>query len=355
MICLLALLSSFATRSSEKLSMRPSLLSKERHTNLVQVAIIGGGVSGLAAAQTTAKKNLHTVIFEGEMPGGQMHDPHHLYNWIGLVEQNGRDMIQTVRKQSQKKGAIFCQQSVINVDFKSWPFVLTLSSGERVYALSVIIATGAQPKRLHIHGEDEYWNRGIVTTTFDKESKWKGVRAIVVGSGDDAVKKAQYFAKSAAEVCLIVRGKKLKTSDSGQLQNIPNVKVLYNTTLQAIFGDESSVREVEVISHGKVEKIACDVVAIGIGIEPNSRIFKRYISCNKEGYIRLKKRDQSTSRRGVFAVGDVTEDRYRKSLVAAADGIKAGCDVVHFLKDHELDTLPEQLHGNYFQKQEESL
>ncbi len=321
------------------------------YTNITQVAVIGGGIGGLAAAQITARRNLHTVVFQGEVIGGQMNNTSSVFNWLGVLECKGRDIVRAIKKQALHRGAILDTNSVVNVDFSRWPYVLHLSNGDHVHALSVIIATGAQFRKLNVPGEKEYAGKGILSSSvYDKDRKWKGKSVVVIGSGDDAVRKAEIFAGVANEVTMLIRGKELKVAQAvkTKLENKKNIKILYNTSVSEVFGNGKTVQGVLIKNGEEVRKLPCDIISVAIGIEPQSSIFKSFISCNKDGYIHLPGRTQATSLQGVFAVGDVTEDIYRKAVIAGSDGIKAGYDAAAFLKEKQGDLLSKSVKQNLY-------
>lgn len=316
----------------------------DTETPTIQVAIIGGGIGGLSAAQITARRNLHTVVFQGDAPGGQMNNMSSVFNWLGVLECKGNEIVKAIKKQAISRGSNLSSATVNKVDLSKWPFKLHLSTGEIVKALSVIVATGAQFRKLHVPGEIEFENKGIISSVFESDKRWKGRTVVVVGSGDDAVRKAEAFAKVAKQVYIIVRGKELKVAPAVQNKlknNYSNIQVLYGTTVSKIFGNSFTLQGVEIVNDATIKQLSCDIVSVAIGIEPQSHLFRQYISCNKSGYILLPGRTQETSVKGVFAVGDVTEDQYRKAVIAGSDGIKAGYDAAAFLKEKECDTLSE--------------
>jgi thioredoxin reductase (NADPH) len=358
--CLLVILSAFVFTSfvkdnkhvTEQNSVAYNAVSAEKHPKIIQVAIVGAGIAGLAAAQITAKRNLHTIVFQGDKPGGQLSNTSHVYNWLGVLECQGKDIISAVKKQAKKNGTILDRAGVASVDFNSWPFLLTLTTGEKVHALSVIITTGADQRKLQVPGEVEYINKGVVTHVFEKDPKWKGLTIVVVGSGDDAVRKAESFTATAKQVYLLVRGKELKVAPPviKKLETkYKNLKIVYETSIKSIYGNGNTVQGVEIQTGKDTKKLSCDVVAVAIGIGPNSQIFRSYLACDKDGYILLEGRSQRTSCKGVLAAGDVTEDPSRKAVVAGAEGIKAGYDAAKFLKDVKYDVLPNELKANLYQ------
>ena len=278
-----------------------------------------------------------------------------MYHWLGVYEAKGSDAVVLVKKEAGKRGALFSSEKVARVDLSTFPFQLTLSNGDIVSALSVVVATGARPGKLKAPGVDAFLHKGIVTEKIDKDSSWEGKVVTIVGGGDDAVRKTETVAPSAKKVFLLVRGKELKVdpSDQERLKKFPNVKVLYETSVKAVFGGEKHLKGVDVETPKGLSKIECDVLAVAIGLEPNSELVVKQLILDENGYIRLKGRGQETSVEGVFAAGDVTQDCYHKSLLAATDGMKAAIDLIKFLKEKKLEKLSSSQKMNLYLAQEE--
>ena len=348
-LSLIASLSAKFSEDSPKIMVED--LSKENHTNIIQVAIIGGGIGGLGCAQITARRNLHTVVFQGDEPGGALYGCSPVYNWLGVLKCEGLDVVKALKRQALHRGAILRKERVVGMDLSKWPYVLTLSNGDKVSALSVVIATGSRFRKLGVPGEEEYAKKGIVNSVYRASKDWRGRRVVVVGGGDDATRKAEWFAKYASKVYLVVRDGDLNVAPSAKrklLKNNKNIKVLFNSTVSKIYGDQEKLQGVEVKTGNTSEKIACDIVSVGIGIQPNNELFKSALKCDKDGWILLEGRTQKTSLKGVFAVGDITEDSYKKAVAAGPDGIKAGYEAANFLHDVKCDVFPKSIRERFY-------
>ncbi len=321
---------------SKNRSIQAFDLSKiEGKKNLVPIAVIGSGPAGLSSALYGARAAVYTVVFQGDKPGGQLTETTYVENWPGTKKLLGSDLIDQNRKQAEKFGAIMANDSIECVDFSTWPFRLQTTEGREINALSVIIATGAKPKLLNIPGEKEYWAYGVTTCAVCDAPLYKNKDVVVVGGGDSAIEEATLLASYAKNVTLLVR-EKLRAAPAMQerLKGFNNIKVMLGVSINKILGDKNNVTEIEIINNKdkSTSKMPIDGVFIAIGHIPNTEIFKDFIALDKAGYIDLKNY-QETSQRGVFAAGDVTDNRYRQAGTSAGDGIKAGLDAISFLQE----------------------
>lgn len=321
---------------SKNRSIQAFDLSKiEGKKNLVPIAVIGSGPAGLSSALYGARAAVYTVVFQGDKPGGQLTETTYVENWPGTKKLLGTDLIDQNRKQAEKFGAIMANDSIEHVDFYTWPFRLQTTEGHEINALSIIIATGAKPKLLNVPGEKEYWAYGVTTCAVCDAPLYKNKDVVVVGGGDSAIEEATLLASYAKNVTLLVR-EKLRAAPAMQerLKGFNNIKVMLGVSINKILGDKNNVTEIEIINNKdkSISKMPIDGVFIAIGHIPNTEIFKDFIALDKAGYIDLKNY-QETSQRGVFAAGDVTDNRYRQAGTSAGDGIKAGLDAISFLQE----------------------
>jgi thioredoxin reductase (NADPH) len=325
--------------------------------NIVPVVIIGSGPAGLSAALYIARSSLYTIVFQGKTPGGQLTGTTYVENWPGTPKLLGSQLIDINRKQAEKFGALMVNDTVESVDFSSWPYFIKTDDGQEIYALAVIIATGANPRLLSdtrpVLGEKEYFGYGVTTCAVCDAPFYKGKKVVVIGGGDSAVEEAILLASYADKVTMLVRGPALRAAPTMQarLKSNDKITVLYNTEVAEITGDGKTVTGIELINKqdNSRSSLAIDGVFLAIGHKPNSEIFKKYVEIDDQGYIVVKGRTQQTSLPGVFAAGDVTDKVYRQAGVAAGDGIKAALDTYSFLLHYGFsDALARQLEKNYY-------
>ena len=303
--------------------------------NLVHIAVIGSGVAGLSAFIYGARAGFHTVLFQGEKPGGLVMDAPYIENWPGIDKTAGVHIMERLEKQARSYCPYILPETVKHVNFSQWPFELVTASGLKVYALSVVIATGAYLRKLGIEGEDTYWRKGVLSCTTCDAPFSKKKRTVVVGSNDTAIERALQLAPYARSVTIISKEKRMKAAPSMQkkLQGFKHIQVLYNKQIIKIEGDGKYVTGIEFIDLTTRKKsfLETDLIFLSGAVQPNSDLFRGQLPIDEDGTIMLKCRSQETSVPGVTAAGTVADPHYRQAGVAAGDGIKAGLDSIHFL------------------------
>ena len=220
------------------------------------------------------------------------------------------------------------------VDFSKQPFTLTTKNGKILQAKSVIIATGASPKKLKIPGEDKYWGKGVNVCATCDAPLYAEKEIIVVGGGNSAIAESYALSKHVKKITIIQISDKLSATDPLKeevLQN-PKVDVLYNTAVKEIKGDGQKVTSV--ILEDQKNKTTFDYstegVFIAIGHEPNSSPFEKQLKIDDRGYI-IRQEGYKTSAQGVFVAGDVTDSKYRQAITAAGQGCAAALECEKFL------------------------
>jgi thioredoxin reductase (NADPH) len=311
--------------------------------NVIPVAVLGSGPAGLTAALYTTRAKIHTVVFTGAMPGGQLTNTTFVENWPGIKKKYGYEIMQTLREQVEEYEAVIVEDSIIDVDFHQWPFKLFTESGSSLNALSVVIAMGSAPRRLSVPGELEYWGKGVTPCAVCDCAFFKNKDVVVIGGGDAAVEEALQLASYAKTVTLLVRNNRMRAARRMQakLDDYSNVTIVYNKQVLEILGDGSTVTGIKLqdIESQETNVVSAQGVFLAIGHNPNTDLFKPYIQITKSGYIELKSCSQGTSITGVFAAGDVEDAKFRQAVVASASGCKAGLEAVEWLRDIGLTDL----------------
>lgn len=305
------------------------------------IVILGGGVGSLTSALYLGRAGLSPLVIEGPTPGGLLTQSHTVQNWPGVMEIDGLQLTDRMREQAEANGARFVSEEVIDVDFSKRPLVITtraLDGSEtkhQILAESCIVAMGTKPNFLGIPGEQTYWGHGVTNCAICDGSLYKGKVVGVVGGGDAAVLEALYLSNIAKEVHVFVRKDALKAVEEKRvaaLREKTNVKFYYNTTVQEVRGDGQNVTGVVVRTESKQKPFALDGLFLAIGSTPNSALFKTALKLDEQGYILLKK-DQQTSLDGVYAIGDIVDPVYKQAISAAGDGAKAALQAQQYLSD----------------------
>ena len=332
--------------------------SLEKVDDLIPVAIIGSGPAGLSAALYASRMNMPTVLFKGSMPGGQLMGTGYVENWPPIGARLGPDIMKDFEKHVEHFGAQLAAESIIKVDFDTYPFTLWTDEGTEIRALAVIIATGSAPRKLGVEGENEYWGKGVSTCAVCDAPFYKDKTVVVIGGGDSAAEEAIELASVAKKVDLLVRGDTMRATSimQNRLKDYPNIEITFNTKVMKINGDGSELTDVDVITNGKPSKIDIDGVFLGIGHDPNTALFKEYLTLDNNDYIILKTRNQMTNVPGIFAAGDVADSKYRQAGVASGNGIKAALDTVGFLREHGVnDQLISAIDSTFYEVEDKTL
>lgn len=345
LIGILVLISGCTGGSSNKIGhiSVETALDKE---NIIPIAIIGSGPAGSSSGVYGARANIHTVVIEGNKPGGLLTETTEVENWPGIQAEQGPAIMDGVKKQAAGFGATFLDDAIEKVDFSVWPYQLYTEEGLTLNALTVIIATGASPLKLGVTGEEENWGKGVTACAVCDAPFFKGKEVVVVGGGDSAVEEAIQLAGYASKITILVRKDHMRAAASMQdrLKEYDNITVMYNASITRINAENDHVVSVDLRNNKTQEQslFKTDGVFLAIGHRPNSGLFKDVIGMDDHGHIILKTRTQKTSLPGVFVAGDVADNRYRQAGVASGDGIKAALDAVEFLSDIGYTTKVQQ-------------
>ncbi|MBA3752073.1 FAD-dependent oxidoreductase [Candidatus Dependentiae bacterium] len=319
----------------------------EGKKNLIHVAIIGAGPAGLSAAIPPTRSGYHTVIFEGLKPGGELMNAMVVENWPGVKKDSGAHTMNALEKQVKQFGAHFAPQEVRSVDFSQWPFVLTLSDGTSINALTVIAATGASQKKLGFEGEDTYFGKGIFTCGICDSSFAREKDIIIIGGNDIAIQRALQLASLARNITFIVPGPRMTAQKSmlRKLKGMKNIHYLYNKKIIGVKGEETKISHAEIFDckTQKYSIIKTDSIFLSTGLTPNSELFKEHLPLDQHKCIKLREgRSQKTPIDGIMAAGCVSDPVYRQVAVVIGDGTKAGMDALTFLSLWGLDGVSQK-------------
>ncbi|GIP37154.1 thioredoxin reductase [Paenibacillus sp. J31TS4] len=302
-----------------------------------KAVIIGTGPSGLTAAIYLARANLNPLVIEGPEPGGQLTTTTEVENFPGFPEGIlGPELMANMRKQAERFGATFVTGWVNAVDLSKRPFTLQVEGKGEIKAETVILSTGASAKYLSIPGEKENVGRGVSTCATCDGFFFRNKKIIVVGGGDSAMEEANFLTRFASEVVLVNRRTELRASKIMQDRARANGKIswsLNRTPLEVLAGDRGvtglKVRNNE---SGLEEVIEAEGVFIAIGHTPNTKFLGGQLETDETGYLLVKPGTTETNIPGVFACGDVQDNRYRQAISAAGTGCMAAIDCEKFLE-----------------------
>jgi len=257
-------------------------------------------------------------------------------NWPGKRKLTGLKAMQDLIKQAEKFGAKLKYSSITHVDFSSHPFTLKTDEDETIKALSVIVATGANPKKLDIPGVDTYWAKGIGICTICDAPFQKGKNVAVIGGDDYAAERALQLAAYANNVYMISKKPHLDMTGSvyDYLKSHKNITIYTNSRVTEILGDGEQVTGIKFEDGNSKKPITFDVhgVFLSTGMQPNSDLFKGQLDLSEKGYIKVEGQTSKTSVPGIFAGGMIMDDRYKKAATALGDGAQAALDCIKYLQ-----------------------
>ena len=301
-------------------------------TKVWDVAVVGGGPAGLSAAMYAARKNLSTILIALDL-GGQVGITHLVTNYPGLAVVEGPELVRLMFEQAYMYGLErLIGERVDNLRVEGRAKVLELASGKEVKARSVILASGAEKRRLEIPGEDKYAGRGVVYCSTCDGPFYRGKTIAIVGGGSSALEAAVEMSGIAKKVHVVSRG---PWSGEEWLRDkagsAPGVRPLVGYEPVEILGDEVVdrlvIRDVET---RKQRTLVVDGVFIEVGLSPNSALVLDLARTNQRGEVIVDEWGD-TGIRGVFAAGDVTANKDKQIVIAAGEGAKAALAAFDYL------------------------
>lgn len=305
------------------------------HTN---VAIIGSGPAGLTAALYAARANLEPLVIRGLQPGGLIATTSEVENYPGFVDGvGGFDLADNMEKQAARFGTQFKDALIEKVDLSQRPFILTTDGGEEITASTLIISTGASPRKLGVPGEEKLANRGVSYCATCDGFFFRGKDVVVVGGGNSALDEGLFLTRYVNSLTIIHRRDSLRADPVLQERAFSNDKVrfIWDSVVEEILG-EDNVTGVRVRNLKTNELTALDSNGVFpyVGHIPNTSLFTGLLELDENGYIVADERTR-TRIPGVFAAGDVVDHVYRQAITAAGDGCKAAMEAVWFLAEQE--------------------
>ncbi|HWO75635.1 MAG TPA: thioredoxin-disulfide reductase [Bacillus sp. (in: firmicutes)] len=302
---------------------------------IYDVIIAGAGPAGMTAAVYTSRANLSTLMIERGVPGGQMANTEDVENYPGFESILGPDLSNKMFEHAKKFGAEYAYGDIKEiVDGEEYKIV---KAGSKEYkARAVIIATGAEYKKLGVPGENEYGGRGVSYCAVCDGAFFKQRELVVVGGGDSAVEEGVYLTRFASKVTIVHRRDELRAQKILQKRAFENEKVdfIWNHTVKEIHGENGKVSSVTLVSTetGEEREFKTDGVFIYIGMVPLSKPFANLGITNSAGYIETDEK-METRVPGIFAAGDIREKSLRQIVTATGDGSIAAQSAQHYVEE----------------------
>ncbi|MDE3061655.1 MAG: thioredoxin-disulfide reductase [Acidobacteriota bacterium] len=305
--------------------------------------ILGSGCAGLTAAIYTGRAGLNPLVLEGHEPGGQLSITTLVENFPGWPEGiQGPELIDNMKKQAARFGATFQLAHLKSVDLNKHPYTLETSAGP-ICTRTLIVASGASARWLGLPSEQALIGHGVSSCATCDGFFFRGREIAVVGGGDSAMEEALFLTRFASKVTLLHRRDAFRASKIMLERAIahPNIELRTNTVVEEVLGvEEQEVKGLRLrdVTNGNVTTLPVSGLFLGIGHEPNARMFHGQMDLDPDGYIRTKDNVLTTHNGivvpGVYACGDVQDRRYRQAITAAGSGCMAALEAEKFLEAH---------------------
>jgi len=304
----------------------------------IKCLIIGSGPAGYTAAIYASRADLKPVMYTGMEPGGQLTTTTEVDNFPGYPEGiDGPTMMVQLQQQAERFGTEVRIGMVTEVNFSKEVggiHKVIVDGSKEIEAEAVIISTGATAKYLGLPSEQKLRGGGVSACAVCDGFFYKGQDVAIVGAGDTAAEEATYLSNICSNVTMLVRKDYMRASKAMQhrVNNTPNLKVLYNTEVDEVLG-EQVVEGLRMVNNQTQEKSEIEITGlfIAIGHKPNTDIFKEQIDMDDTGYIITEGKSTKTNIPGVFASGDVQDKEYRQAVTAAGTGCMAALDAERYL------------------------
>jgi thioredoxin reductase (NADPH) len=304
----------------------------------VSCLIIGSGPAGYTAAIYAARAGLKPLMYTGLQQGGQLMNTTDVENYPGYPKGiMGPEMMEDFKLQAERFGTDIRFGMATKVDFSGAPHKVWIDDSIEIHADVVILATGAEAKWLGLPSEKRLNGNGVSACAVCDGFFYRGQEVAIVGAGDTACEEAIYLSKLCSNVHMIVRRDQMRASKIMQARvlNTPNIKVYWNSETDEVLGD-TVVDAVRIVNRVTNEKTTVPVAGffVAIGHQPNSAVFKDFITTDEQDYIVTVPGTPKTNVAGVFACGDLQDKMYRQAVTAAGSGCMAALEAERYLSEH---------------------
>ncbi len=313
--------------------------------DIENVVIVGSGPAGYTAALYTSRADLEPLVIEGFAWGGLLQQTTDVENYPGYAQGvMGPEMMQEFRDQAERFGTRFITDDATRLELSDEPGGIHVVhvGGQEIRARAVVLAMGAEPKKLGVPGEDELAARGVSYCATCDAAFFRECETIVVGGGDTAMEDATFLSKFAGKVDVVHRRPEFRASAImlQRAKDTPNIDLLTPYVVQRFEAGENGSLSKAVLENtedGSTREIKITGAFIAIGHRPNSQLVEGQIDLDDEGYVLVDGRSTRTKLPGVFAAGDLTDRVYRQAVTAAGTGCMAALDAEAYLRDTPID------------------
>ena len=334
-----------AAASSERASPEREAKMNQRHEKVI---ILGSGPAGYTAAIYAARAMLKPLLIRGLQPGGQLTITTDVENYPGYADViQGPWLMEQMEAQAANVGVEMVGDTIVGADLSKAPYTLVGDGGQVYTCDSLIICTGAQAKWLGLPSEEKFQGFGVSACATCDGFFYREKQVAVIGGGNTAVEEALFLTNFASKVILVHRRNELRAEKILQerLLNHPKIEVIWDHVLEEVLGaeDPASVTGAR-LAHAKTgatREIEVHGVFIAIGHAPATELFTEQLETKQGGYLVTAPDSTATSKPGVFAAGDVTDDIYRQAVTAAGMGCMAALEAEKYLAAQEVRVAAE--------------
>jgi thioredoxin reductase (NADPH) len=320
--------------------------------DIENVIIIGSGPAGYTAALYTARANLDPLVIEGFLWGGLLQQTTDVENYPGYPQGvMGPQMMQDLRDQAERFGTRFITDNATRFEPGEDGEPHTVWIDDEPYrARAVVLAMGAQHKKLGVPGEEELGGRGVSYCATCDAAFFKDRPTIIVGGGDSAMEEAIFLSKFASKVIVVNRRDEFRASRImfERARAISNIEFLTPYVVEEFLaGDSGAMARVRLrnVETGETRELDMDAAFIAIGHMPNSELVRGIVETDENGYVITEGKSTRTNVAGVFAAGDLVDHTYRQAVTAAGSGCMGALDAEWYLRDNPLVPTPPPLEG----------
>ncbi len=319
-------------------------------SEIENVVIVGSGPAGYTAALYTSRANLHPVVVEGFLWGGLLQQTTDVENYPGFPQGiMGPELMQQMRDQAERFGTRFITDLATGIELAHEPGgIHTVRVGdETIRARSVVLAMGAEHKKIGAPGEELLSGRGVSYCATCDAAFFAGKDTMIVGGGDSAMEEAIFLAKFASKVTIVNRRDEFRASKImlERAREAANIEWLTPYLVDEFSGDEGGSLERALLRNaetGETRELPVAGAFIAVGHVPQSEILAgQGVQLDGEGYVVVEGRSTRTGLPGVFAAGDLVDHTYRQAITAAGSGCQAALDAEWYLRDTPEVPTPE--------------
>jgi thioredoxin reductase (NADPH) len=313
----------------------------ELMADIENVIIVGSGPAGYTAALYAARANLHPLVVEGFAWGGLLQQTTDVENYPGFPDGvMGPEMMQKFREQAERFGARLVTDQAERVELASEPGGVhsVWVAGTEHRARTVVLAMGAEHKKLGVTGEEELAGRGVSYCATCDAAFFKNAPTLIVGGGDSAMEEAIFLSKFASKVMVVHRRDEFRASKIMLERARARENIEFLTPYRVaefVAGESGALGHASLVNIETGEELEVPVAGtfIAIGHEPQSALVEGQVDLDENGYVVTEAKSTRTNRPGVFAAGDLVDHTYRQAVTAAGSGCQAALDAEWYMRD----------------------